>query len=121
MGVFHGKTAKIDFGGVVESTIAWSLTATADVVESTAMGDTWQTFELGFNDCSMTFEGNGRTARDAVAQIGSEASCKMYINATYYFGCNAICTSLTETASKDDIGKISYSFEMDDAAGMVYG
>lgn len=121
MAVFHGKTAKISFSDVEEATTSWALTATSDVAESTAMGDTWQSFELGFNDCSMTFEGNGRTTRDVVAQIGSEATCEMYIDATNHFSCNALCVSITETASKNDVGKISYSFEMDDAAGMVYG
>ena len=80
----------------------------------------WKTFEKGLIDAVATVDGNGRTTRDTIAQIGAEAALECYIDATNKFGFNAICTSITETANKDDIGRISYSFEMDDAAGMVY-
>ncbi len=120
MSVYHGKAAKVDLGGVIEATLGWSLTTSADVAEATDMGDTWKTFEPGFDDVTATVEGNARTTRDTITQIGSEATLKLYIDATNYFSFNAICTGITETASKDDIGKISYSFEMDDAAGLAY-
>jgi len=122
MAVFHGKAAKVDLGGVIEAITGWSMTTSADVAESTVMQASgfWQSFEVGFDDASATVDGNGRTTRDTIAQIGSEASLKLYIDATHYFSFNAICVALTETASKDDIGKISYSFEMDDASGVGY-
>ncbi|KKM62172.1 hypothetical protein LCGC14_1524330 [marine sediment metagenome] len=122
MAVFHGKTAKVSFSASVEAITGWSLAASADVAESTVMQSSgwWQGFEGGFFDATATVDGNGRTTRDTIAQIGAEAALQLYLDATNYFGFNAICTGITETASKDDIGKISYSFEMDDAAGMVY-
>ncbi len=122
MAVFHGKTAKVSFSGSVEAITGWSLTTSADIAESTAMQTSgfWQDFEVGFKDFVATIEGNARKTRDTIAQIGAEAALQLYIDATSYFSCNAICVGITETASKDDIGRITYSFEMDDAAGMAY-
>ncbi len=122
MAVYHGKTAKIVFSAAVEAILGWSMTTSADVAESTIMQASgfWQGFEVGFDDAAATVDGNGRTTRDTIAQIGAEASLELYLDATNYFSFNAICTGVTETASKDDIGKISYSFEMDDAAGVIY-
>lgn len=121
MAVFHGKTAKVDLGGAIEATTGWSMTTTADTAESTYMGLTWQGFEVGLDDATATVDGNGRTERATVGQIGSEASLKLYIDATNYFYFNAICTSLTESVDKDGVGAISYGFEMDDASGVQYG
>jgi len=125
MSVFHGKTATVVFtggAGTITAVTGWSLSASADVAESTVMQSSgfWQAFEVGFDDATATIDGNARKTRDTVAQIGSEASLELYIDDTYYFSFNALCTGITETASKDDIGKISYSFEMDDAAGVQY-
>ncbi len=120
MAVFHGKTAKVTFSGAIEAITGWTLTTSADVAESTYMGQSWQLFEVGFDDAVATVEGNGRKTRDTVAQIGSEATLQLYVDDTNYFSFNAICVAITETASKDDIGRVSYSFEMDDASGVDY-
>lgn len=122
MATFHGKTAKVDLGGAIEATTGWSMTTSADVAESTVMQASgfWQGFEPGMDDVTATVDGNGRTTRDTVSQLGSEATLKLYIDATNYFSFNAICTSINEVANKDDIGRLSYGFEMDDASGLVY-
>ena len=123
MAVFHGKTAKIDGVGLtpIPTTLGWTLTTSADVAESTDMGDTWQLFKVGFDDAVATVEGNARTTVDYTALIGNNSTLKLYIDDTNYLSFTAICTGVTETASKDDIGKVSFSFEMDDALGVVYG
>ena len=121
MAVFHGKTAKIDLGGAIEAITGWSMSATVETAESTYMGLTWQGFEVGLDDTTATVDGNARTTRATVGQIGSEDSLKLYIDATNYFYFNALCTSLTESVDKDSVGKISYGFEMDDASGVQYG
>lgn len=122
--VFHGRTAKVALNGNgdIDAITGWSLSITGDTAESTVMQASgfWQGFEPGFDDATATVDGNARTTRDTVDQIGSEASLELYIDATHYFAFNAICTGITETANKDDVGKISYSFEMDDTAGVLY-
>jgi len=123
MSVFHGKTAKVTIGGnTLEAITGWSMTPSADVAESTVMQESgfWQDFEAGFEDASASVEGNARTTRDVISQLGAEAELNLYIDSSHYFSFNAICTGFTETANKDDIGKISYSFEMDDATGISY-
>lgn len=123
MAVFHGKTAKVDLGGAIEAITGWFLTASSDIAESTVMQASgfWQSFERGFTDASATVNGNARKTRDVVAQLNSEATLKLYVDATHYLSFNGICTGITETANKDDIGKINYSFVMDDPLGVVYG
>jgi len=122
MAVFHGKTAKIEGLGLtpIPATLGWSLTASADAAEATDMGDTFQLFEVGFDDATATVDGNARTEVDYTSLIGNSATLKLYIDADHYFSFTAICTGITETASKDDIGKLSLSFEMDDASGVIY-
>jgi len=120
MAVYHGKTAKVDDGAVMEATTGWTLTTSADVAEATDMGDTWKSFALGFDDCSATVTGNARTTRNTVAQLGAAVTLKLYIDATNYFYFTAICTSITETANMNDIGKMSYTYAMNDTAGLTY-
>ncbi|KKL61388.1 hypothetical protein LCGC14_2195810 [marine sediment metagenome] len=113
MAVYHGKDAKIDFSGsLIAATIAWSLSPISDVAESTVMGDSWQDFEAGYTDFTVSVDGNARTTRATITQLGSEATLKLYLDSTNYFSANVICTGITEVASKDDIGKITYTLCM---------
>ncbi len=122
MAVYHGKTAKVSFSSSIEAILSWAMSTSADIAKSSVMHASvhWDTNEVGFDDATATIDGNGRKTRDAVAQIGAEAALQLYIDATKYFAFNAICVGITETANKDDVGKISYSFEMDDSAGVIY-
>ncbi len=121
MAAYHGKAGKVDFGGLIAFVTSWTLTTTGDTAESTDMGDTWKLFEPGLDDVVATVEGHAATERDTAAEIvAASATLKLYIDATNYFGFTAFCTSITETSSINDVGKISYTFEMDDAAGLVY-
>ncbi len=121
MAVYHGKSAKVDFGGLISFITGWSLSTSADIAESTDMGDTWKLFEPGFDDVTFTIEGHASTERDTAAEIVAAAGVlKCYIDATNYFACTAFCTSITESVDLNDVGKLTYTFEMNDAAGLIY-
>jgi len=123
MAFFHGKAALIKIGAVtIESTVSWSLDVTADTVDTTAMGDDWKKHETGFIDFSASVEGYAKTARATVAQLGvADSALVLYVDADSFFTADtAICTGITETANKDDTGKISYSFAGNDSSGLAY-
>lgn len=120
MAVYHGKSGKVNFSTDLFDVLLWTLTTVSDTAEATAMGDTWQTFEQGLTDFTASADGNAETTVDYTSTIGTEATLKLYIDDTHYFSANAICTAITETASIDDIGKITYAFEGDDASGITY-
>jgi len=121
MTVYHGKSAKVDFGGIIAFTTSWSVSTSADVARSTDMGDDFETFESGFDDATFTVDGNAATERNTIAQLLLEATeLKCYIDATHYFHADVFCISITETANLNDIGKITYSFEMSDQDGLQY-
>jgi len=122
MAFFHGKAAKVNFAATIESTISWSLDITVDTSDTTAMGNTWKTSLPGFYDFTATVEGYARTTRGTVAQCGAVAhALVLYIAADHYFTASTvICTSITESVSKDDVGKLSYTLAGNDADGLVY-
>lgn len=122
MAVYHGKTAKVDFGGVMSFTTGWSVTTVGDIAESTDMNDSFKLFEPGFDDATFTVEAHAATERDTIAQLSTTAAeLKCYIDVTNYFFADVFCVSITETANLNDIGKISYNFEMSDVDGLQYG
>ena len=119
MAVFHGKSGKVDFGGAVAAILNWTMSVVVDVAESTYMGLTWKTFAAGFVDATASVDANAKTL-DTI-KVGTNAELKLYIDATNYFTIStAVCTEQTETVSKDDVGKISYSFSADDIDYMAY-
>lgn len=119
MAVYHGKSGTVSFTGISKAVLAWSLSSTADVAESSVAGQTWKTFEAGFKDCTASIETN-RNATDSVIQAGLEATLALGINQSNTLGANCICTEQTETVSIEDISKMSYSFVMDDVDGVAY-
>ena len=122
MAVYHGKTAKVNFGGVMSFTTGWSISTTGDIAESTDMNDTFQLFEPGFDDATFTVEGHACTERDTIGQLSTTAAeLRCYIDANNYFYADVFCTSITEVSSMNDVGKLTYNFEMSDVNGLQYG
>lgn len=122
MAVFHGKSAKVTIGATpLAFTTGWSMQLSADVAESTYMGNTWKSFEVGQEDGSATVNGNAATTRVTVSQLGVSAALLLYVNATNKFSLTSICTGIIESVTKDDVGKISYSFKRNQSTDIVYG
>jgi hypothetical protein len=130
MAVFHGKAGNVNFNASDLFDInAWTLSTSCDIAETTAMGDSWQSFyhhastaaeNAGLTTFTATAEGLGETTADLPALIATEAALKLEVDATHYFGANAIMVSITETCSIDDVGRVSYAFEGDDTAEIAY-
>lgn len=126
METYHGKAGKVNFSGadLVGGTVtitSWTLTESGDIAEDTSMGDSWQSFKAGFIDLSATAEANAETAFDAPALIGTDAALQLWIDGTHHFDASdAICTEITETCDKDDVGKLSFSFAGNDSTGISY-
>lgn len=121
MPVYHGKNGVVNFSASdIAAVLSWTLTTTGDVADGTYMRLNSRIFESGFIDCSVTVDCNART-EDTTKAGGAAAQLKLYINDTYYFDVNtAICTEQTETVNLDDVGKVTYSFAMDDITGVSY-
>jgi len=121
MAVFHGKAAKVTIGVTpLEMVTGWNMQLSADVAESSYMGLSWKTFEVGQEDGSASVSGNAATERGTIAQLGVSAALKLYVDATHYFSLTSICTGVSESVSKDDIGKISYTFKRNQSTDIVY-
>lgn len=120
MAVVHGKAGTATFSGTVASMLAWSMSVTGDSVKSTVMGDTWDSFVAGYIDVTASIETNALTEA-TLSKLGSNAALALYTDANSYFTIStAVCTEITETANKDDVGKLSLAFIGDDVDGMVH-
>ena len=122
MAVIHGKAGKVTFSGAIASVLAWTLSITGELADSTVMHASvyWKTFIAGFIDSAATVEAQAMT--ESTFKVGTNAELQLYVDGTNYFSIStAICIGQTETVSKDDVGKISYSFIGDDTLGPVYG
>lgn len=95
------------------------MTCTADEAEDTAAGDVWKGFLLGKIDITMSVGCRAKTER--TLKTGSEASIKLYIDATNYFTINCICVGETETANINDVGQLSYEFVGEASTVRAYG
>ena len=125
-GPYHGKSGAIEVGGTaLTSLMSWDFTTSIDVADTTAMGsvNSWETQLTGLSDFSGTAEGLSSAALDTAALLGVDASMQFAINNggdDGQFEGNAVMTGITETVSTDDVGKIAYTFEGNDAQGLTF-
>jgi len=121
MAILHGSGGKVDFGGEISFVTDWTITTSADIERSTDMGDSFELYEPLLDDVTITVEGYAATERDTIGQMSTTAAeIKCYIDDTHYFNCDVFCTSITEVANVNSIGKITYNFEMSDVDGLQY-
>lgn len=131
MALFHGKNGKVywDSQGVdtdVEHVVDFTIDATADVAEDTAMADTWKSYKGGFKDWTASVTCNlDTTGQDipfetnAVEALGENTPAKLELyvlwdNVTPQYNClygSAVCTGVSIATDKDDVVKITYTFQ----------
>ena len=123
MTVYNGKGGGFvsEGAGVFDDdTNSWIIATTADVADATGMGDAWEERVVGLTDFTGSIDGNSDSGGDYVAVIGTSG---VITGSVIVAGPNvsgiAICTSITETVSIDDIGKVTASFEGNDPDGLV--
>lgn len=125
MAKYNGKTAAFAFtgGAVLDSaTNSWTVTTTSDVADGTNMNDAWMTNLPGLTDFTGTVESDADTTADYPAILGLDAAATFYFvdTAVPKLAGNAIITGVSESVSIDDIGKVSFTLEGNDAAGLEY-
>ena len=119
----HGKNATLSVAaGEIVNLESYTLTRVGETAEVTSMGDTWAKFIAGLTDFNATAEGQSQIALDTVALLASGGSTIFSTaNSGAGYTGSAIISGITETAVIDDSIKLSYTFEGNDAAGLVYG
>ena len=123
MTVYNGKGGGFVSAGAPvfdDDTNSWTITTTADIADATGMGDLWAERLAGLIDFTGSLDGNADSGGDYPAIIGTSGTITGSVVAS---GPNvsgtAICTSITETASIEDIGKVTATFEGNDPVGLV--
>jgi len=122
MSVYHGKGGTATFAGSIADIQSWSLEATADTADTTAMGDTFESHAPGLTDFTASIEAIAQTTVDTVGTyLGANGALVLTTSAsTHYFTCTGICNGLTESVTIDDVGKLAMTFEGNDADGLLY-
>jgi len=124
MAAVHGKGGDVTFtGGSLDTTLAsvtsWAFTSTGDVAESTGMGDSFAKFINGLTGFTATAECCAYTTFDVPTAVGAEATLTLQVSTGKTVAANAVLVSATETASIDDVGRLSLSF-IGDATSVTY-
>ena len=124
MATYHGKTGMmvVDTGTDGFEIENWSFSTTADIVDVTAMGDTWEKYNNGgATDFTGRCEGKVESGEDYSLIIGTGVDIQFELqDSTAYFSGTAIVTQIEEEWSIDDVGKLRYEFIGNDAAGLAY-
>lgn len=136
MGIMHGKAGKVvwnaEDGGSdidISHVTSWSIDATADTAESTAMGDTYKAYKGGFNDWTATVEciadGTPEVLFTTAGEndgLGEEyeddgttrVRLELWFTATAGDGIlygAAVATGIAYVEDKDDVVKVTYTFQ----------
>jgi hypothetical protein len=123
MSVHNGKNAdvKINSTAVIELS-DWSINTTADFITKRAFEDDFtEKYWSGYN---WTGSANGWLDLSDAGQLAWFSACisgtqqttvKFYVDTTGYFSGNCYVTGFSTTASREDLVKVSYTFEGDGA------
>lgn len=126
MANFHGKEGFVhwsDSETEIPEVLSWSLDATADVSDQTAMQDEWKTYLAGFKDWTATVETNAPAAGPTLsysAELGKDVSgdvAKLVMYTVYatndykYIYGDAVCTGVSYSVDAQDVGKLTYTFQ----------
>ena len=120
---YHGKKGNLVFNGNLANLESFTLTRIGETANATAMGDTWDVFIAGLTDFNASAEGKSQVGLDTVALLGTSQAATEFVmqDAGAEYTAGAIMTGITETATVDDIITLSYTFEGNDPAGLVFG
>ena len=112
MAVFHGKGGSATFSGIDSILLlSWSIDTSADVAEATDMGDTWKSYQAGFKDWTATLECNKDSTDVGIDALGTTDTLTITATSGKTYSGSAICTGYSPSASKDDIAKLTITFQ----------
>ena len=114
MAAMHGKGGTAVFTNLTLELLSWSVEPACDMAEATDMGDTPKTYLAGFKSWTATAECNlPATGVGIAASIGTSTTLTFDTDADgglAYAG-TAICTGISPSVDKDDVAKVSLSFQ----------
>lgn len=122
MAVYHGKSAKVDKGGVAVIQITeWTIESSVDLVEITDFGDTWKSNEAGIPSWTGSFAGMAdpenteqKAFMDGILSTPAKITdAKFHIDGTHYFSGNIWITSWSLPTGIADVAKITFNFQGD--------
>lgn len=118
MAVFHGKRGAATFTGLTFEMLSFTINATADVadgsiMDASAAGETkhWKDYVAGFKDWNATVEVLEPAAGVGIAALGTEDTLTLDGTEGLAYSGTAICTGISPSVSKDDVGKCTLSFQ----------
>lgn len=118
MAAFHGKKGVATFTNLTFEMLSFSIDATCDVAEGSVMDVSaaaankhWKDYLPGFKDWTATAEVLEPAAGSGIAALGTEATLTMDGTDGLAYSGTAICTGISPTVDKDDVGKCTLSFQ----------
>lgn len=118
MASFHGKSGTVNWDGAQAEVTNWTLDATVDMADSTAMGNAngYKSYLAGFKDWTATVEINvddsgvlvGTTA--AIAALGTSQSLALNDGNTTLTG-TAFCVGFSPNVDANDVVKMTINFQ----------
>ena len=112
MAHLSGKSGYVDTGTAVAGIKSWTLDYTSDSLETTDFADAGiKSYIVGAKGWSGSFEGYKEGVEQILtADAASPVALKLYEDATYYWGGNAIITGVHSSVSHDGIVSVSYDY-----------
>ncbi len=115
MAAMHGKGGTAVFASLTFEMLSWSVDATADVAEATAMAaaNGAKIYLAGFKDWTATAECLLPKAGGGVAALGTTAALTFdtVTDGGLAYAGSAICTGFSPTSDKDGVATITFSFQ----------
>lgn len=120
-----GGSAKIGANTIAEVT-SWSLDISADMLDSTSLGDDWREFIAGLNGATGSVEvkwdipndANGQTALQTAVLNSTTVTLNLYVNATNYYSGSAYVSSLSVEDPVEDL--VTATFEAQFTGAVTY-
>ena len=127
MAAIAGKdgSAKIGANTIAEVT-SWSMDISADMLDSTSLGDDWRESIPGLNGATASLEvkwdipndANGQTALQNAILNGTTVTLNLYTNASNYYSGTAYISSLNVEDPVEDL--VTATFEAQFTGAVTY-
>lgn len=116
MANIHGKGGDVTFAAsddTLGQVTAWTYTSNSDTARTTGMTASFESFVPGLDTFTGTCEAVAVTTIDIPADLATSSELKLELVAAdaQAFTADAILTSITETASIDDVGRLTLAWE----------
>jgi hypothetical protein len=119
MAVHKGSEGYVKVGAnTVAEVRDWSISESADTIETSSMGDSARTYVAGLTSATgsiaVHYDDTDTTGQGAMS-VGSSISLELYVDADTYASMTAIITEAGVSSSFDGIVEGSFSFTVDGA------